>query len=213
MKQSYSLADAHRTMLAYAKANRDDYEIVQEAINYFKSHDVVPPELKEAYALAMQGGDKLLAKEEKDFAARKYELALEDLEESRRWFYLADDERRVHARAKMRSDTLFAEDSYDSIRRAMEYYNISLFGDTYALKRDAAQARAAQLGDATERTGDLELAEKFYNLAGEDAKRDAVSNKITMMKEEKERREEQTESKRQDQFQKDQKSLEKELGL
>jgi len=208
IKQSYSLTDAHRTMFAYAKVNHDDYEIVQEAINYFKSHDVDPPELKEAYDLAIQGGDKLLAREEKDFAAGSYKAALEDLQESKRWFDLAENDRRYEARAKQRGETLLAESSYELIEHTFDYsYNFSY------PNLDSARARAGKLGDEAVQRGDLELAEKFYSLAGDDAKHDAIANKREMIQEQKERQHEETESKRQDQFQKDQKSLEKELGL
>ena len=71
-------------MLAYAKAGRDDYEVVNEAINYFKSVDDAPSQLKEAYGMASRGADMRLAQEEKDFAARKYESAFKNLEESQR---------------------------------------------------------------------------------------------------------------------------------
>jgi hypothetical protein len=213
MKQSYSLADAHRTMLAHAKANRDDHKIVQEAKYYFLSFDDKPPQLKEVYDLAMQGGDKLLAKEEKDFAARRYKDALEDLNESGRWFGLADDEQRVNVRAKMRFDSLFADDSYDSIERAGNYCDISLMGDDYSSKSDAVRVKAGKLGDQAQRKGDYALAGRFYSLAGENEKQDAMSRLIEENEEQKERQHEENESRRQDQFQKDQKALEKELGL
>jgi len=210
MKKYYSLADANRTMLAYAKTNRDDYKVVEEAINYYKSVDDggAPPQLKEVYGLAMSGGDKLLAKEDKDFTAHKYKLALDDLKESRRWFGLTDDVSRAEARAKQRGEALLAEESYNSVERAFNYYF-----DFQSLKLDAARARAAKLGDAAERRGDLELASRFYGLAGEDAKLNAVNEKMTTMEEQKEKKKEQAEAKRQEQFKKDQKSLEDELGF
>jgi hypothetical protein len=209
MKQSYLLADAHRTMLAHAKGNRDDHKIVQEAIYYFRSHDVDPPELMEAYDLAMQGGDKLLAKEEKDYAARRYEAALEDLKESKRWFELAgDDAQRSEARAKQRGEALLAENAYESIERGFEYfYNFN------SLSLDTARARAGKLGDEAERKGDYALAERFYSLSGENEKQNAMSRLIEETEEQKERQQEDTESKRLEKFNDDQKSLEKELGL
>jgi hypothetical protein len=210
MKKYYSLADANRTMLVYAKANRDDYKVVDEAINYFKSVDDagVPPQLKEVYGLAMRNGEKLLAKEDKDFTARKYKAAFDDLKESKRWFELADDDRDAQARAKQRGEALLAEDSYDAVERAFNYafeYN--------SPKLETARFRASKLGDAAEQRGDLELAERFYGLAGDDAKHDAVVNKRNTMQEQKEKQKEQAEAKRQDKFKKDQKSLEDELGF
>ena len=210
MKSYYSLADANRTMLAYAKAHRDDYKVVDEAINYFKSldDDGNPPQLKEVYGLAMRGGDRWLAQEEKDYTARKYKAALEDLKESKRWFDLMGDDRATQVRAKQRGEALLAEDSYDAVERGFNYafeYN--------SPKLETARSRASKLGDAAEHRGDLELAERFYGLAGDDAKHDAVVNKRNTMDERKEKQKAQAETKRQEKFKKDQKSLEDELGF
>lgn len=208
MKSYYSLADANRTMLAYAKANRDDYKVVDEAINYYKSVDDVPPQLKEVYGMAMRNGENLLAKEEKDFTGRKYKAAFEDLKESKRWFYLADNDRDAQVRAKQRGEALLAEDSYDAVERGFNYafeYN--------SPKLESARSRASTLGAAAERSGDLELAERFYGLAGDSAKHDAVVQRRTTMQGQKDAQKEQAEVKRQDKFKKDQKSLEDELGF
>lgn len=221
-KKHYSYDDANRTMLAYAKANRNDYKIVQEAVSYFRS--TLPgrkSHLKEVQDLAIRGGDSVLAREEKDFAARRYKAAYDGLNESKMWFGLADDERRVQTRAKQRSDALLSEGTYDSVDRANSYCI------QFNVKRDAVKLRAGKLGDAAEKKGDLELAEKFYYLSGDEAKYKSVSARLTAIQEQKDRREEQkdrreeqrekqreqAEPKRQEKFKKDQQSLEQELGL
>ena len=217
MKKYYSLEDADRTMLAYAKSKADDYEAVKEAVNYFKSFDKKPARLKDAYSLANHGGDRLLAKEEKDFAARRYKVALDDLKEARNWFELADDDKRAQVRAKQRSESLLAESAYGPIESAFEYFY------EFNLNLDTARARANKLGDAADRKGDLDLAAKFYSLSGDSSRQDMVSKKQNAIQEQQDRQEEQREQarikrekaepKRQEQFKKGQESLEKELGF
>jgi hypothetical protein len=86
-------------------------------------------------------------------------------------------------------------------------------GDDYFSKSDAVRVKAGKLGDQAQHKGDYALAGRFYSLAGENEKQDAMSRLIEENEEQKERQHEENESRRQDQFQKDQKALEKELGL
>jgi hypothetical protein len=206
-EKNYSLADAHRTMLAYAKAHPDDYKVVQKAVDYFKRWESEPPQLKEAKDLAMHGGDRLLIKEEKDYAAHKYEDAFEDLKESRKWFELADDDRRAQALAKKRGEALLAEKSHDAVEHAFDYYY------DFNLNLEVARARANKLGDEAERKGDFDLAGKFYSLSGDSTRQDALAKKLATIQKRKERQQEQADSKRQGKFEKEQQSLEKELGF
>ena len=213
-EKNYSLDDAHRTMLAYAKANPDDYKVVEEAVRYFNRwHEDMPPQTKEALVLAERGGAMVLEKEEKAFTAHKYEQAFNYLEESEKWYALTNDSRKVYARGKQRVDSLLAESSYDAIARALDYTNVTLLGSAYTRSYDAARARASKLGDEAEHKGDLKLAERFYSLAGDDAKHDAVVEKMTTMDEQKEKQQDQAEAKRKKKFEEEQKSLEDELGF
>jgi hypothetical protein len=206
-EKNYSFADADRVMLNYAKANPDNYEVVLNVTRYFESREG-RPNLEEVHALAMRGGDRMLAKEEKDFAGRKYEAALDDLKKAKEWFGLANDEQPADARAKKRCEALLAEGSYNSVERAFDYIY-----DFQGVKLETARARAGKLGDEAEQRGDYPLAERFYSLAGEDVKQDALVVKMTTIREQKERQQAQAEAKRQEQFKKDQKSLEEELGF
>jgi hypothetical protein len=97
-----------------------------------------------------------------------------------------------------RGDALLAENTVRSIELAMEYYH---FADNQA-KAKQAQERAGKLGDDAARKGEHGLAARYYGLSGDRTKMKAV-----------EKQKEKTESKRQDQFKKDQQALEKELGL
>jgi len=211
-QKNYSFADADRAMLSYARAGQDDYKVVERAVGYSLARDG-KPNLKEVRALAVRGGDRLLAKEEKAFAARKYEDALSILRESERWFNMADDARKVNERAVKRFDSLLAEGSYDSVERALDYCDITLMDKIHVQKRDKARALAGRLGSEAEQRGDDELAMKFYALSGDDGKRDALSEKIDAAQERKERRKEEAETKRKKTFKKEQDDLEKELGL
>lgn len=191
----YPLGDADRAMLKYAKANPDNYKVVSKAAGYFDQREG-KPNLKEVRALAKSSGEKMLAKEEKTFAARKDSLG--DLQKAREWLDLAGEAKRASARAEQRGDTLLAEGSFRSVELAFSYYD---FADN-PKKTNAAKDRARKLGDAAARKGDHGLAAKFYDLSGDEAKAAAV-----------EKQKEKTETIRKDKFKKDQKSLEKELGL
>jgi hypothetical protein len=191
----YPLADADRAMLKHAKASPDNYPVVAEAAHYLERREG-QPHLKEVLALARSGGDKALAKEEKAYPGRRD--TLEDLRKAKEWFGLVGDVKPVYARAVQRGDTLLAENTVRSIELAMQYYQ---FADNKA-KAKQARERAGKLGDEAARKGEHGLAARYYDLSGDQAKMKSV-----------EKQKEKTESRRQDQFKKDQKSLEKELGL
>ncbi len=182
-------------MLKHANANPDDYKVVSQAVGYFDSREG-KPHLKEVRALAKRGGDKMLAKEEKTFAAHKDSLG--DLQKAKEWFDLAGEGKLAQARAEQRGDTLLAEGSFRSVERAFAYY---AFAEN-PKKTNAAKTRALKLGDDALRKGDHGLAAKYYELSGDEAKAATV-----------EKQKEETEQERQKQFKKEQESLEKELGL
>lgn len=191
----YPHADADRAMLKYAKASPDDYKAVSEAARYLERREG-KPHLKEVLALARSGGDKALAKEEKAYPGRRD--TLEDLRKAKEWFGILGDVKPVYARAVQRGDALLAEDSVRSIELARQYYH---FAENKNKQRQA-QERAGKLGDEAARKGEHGLAARFYDLSGDRTKMKAV-----------EKQKEKTEAGRQQQFKKDQKSLEKELGL
>ena len=206
-EKDYSLADANRTMIAWARTCPDDYKVVQEATGYFDRWEVKPPELKEVKGMAVRGGDKLLAKEEKSFAAHKYKQSYEELKSAREWYTLAKADKRANDRGGQRAQTLLAEGTYNSVEQAFNYV-FEFHGNL-----DAARSRARALGEQAEHKGDLELARQFYGLSGDDARSEALSNKLDAAQAKKEKQAEQAESKRKEQFGKDQKALEDELGF
>lgn len=213
-EKQYSQIDAHRAMLAYAKSNSGDIDVVTDAVRYFEGWEKQPPQYKEVMALAEHGGKKALAKEAKEFAAHKYDNAFEQLVQAQKWLELTKNEQPIHVRAKQRLDNLLAQTSYDAIENAMNYTNVMyLSEDDFQQGRDAARARADKLGEEAERKGDLDLADRFYALAGDDARQEAVSQKQDELEKRKEREQEQAEAKRQQRFGSDQKALEKELGF
>jgi len=208
-ERGYSLEDAHRTRLAYAQANRDDFKIVKEAVEYFQAfHETKPRQTKDAYDLARQGGEKQLRKEANDFKAKKYDQAMDDLTKARPWFDLIDENERIRPVAQERANFFFAQETPDAFERGFSYYYEANLPDL-----EGARARAGKLGERAERKGDYALAERFYYLADDSVKKDAMSSLISERQEKKEREEQETESKRQDKFQKDQRALEKELGF
>jgi len=206
-EKKFTFADANRVMLAYAKANPDDFTVIEGAVDYFNRYRQQGPQSKETLALARRGGEKALEKEQQAFTAHKYKAALADLSDAKRWMGLSEDDRQVHARAKQRADTLLATGKYDDVERGFQYTF------EFSLNLDAARARAGKLGSEAERRGDDELAAKFYSLAGEDAKHDALVDKMDKAQRREEKQKEEAEAKRQKKFKEEQKSLEDELGL
>lgn len=187
--------NADRVMLKHAEASPDDYRVVSKAADYFAQRDL-SSSLKEVQAIARRGGDKMLAKEEKTFAAHKD--SLDDLGKARQWLDLAGETNRANARAGKRGDALLAEGSFRSVERAFSYYHFA----ENPKKLESAKDRARALGDRHAGKGDHDLAAKFYALSGDEAQAAAA-----------EKQKKKAETKRQGRFKKDQKSLEKELGF
>jgi len=206
-EKNFSFADANRVMLAYAKANSDDFNVVEEVVDYFHRYGQKGAQSKEVQSLAKHGGEKALEKEKRAFSAHKYKAAFDELSEAKRWMGLTGDDRQVGARAKQRTDALLATGKYDDVERGFQY----VF--EFSLNLNAARARAGKLGGEAERKGEDELAAKFYSLAGEDAKHDALVEKMDRAQRREEKQKEEKEAKRQKKFKQDQKALEDELGL
>lgn len=188
-------SNTDRVMLKHARAKPEDLEVVSKAAGHFGNRNAAA--LKEIRALAKAAGEKALAMETKAFAAVGRDSRAE-LTQARQWFNVAGDVRPAHERAVQRGDTLLAEGSPSSVERAFEYYRFAHNEE----KLKAAKARAQKLGDEAARKGDQGLAARFYALSGDKTKAAAI-----------EKQKHQTEGKRQQQFKKDQQSLEKELGL
>ncbi len=195
-RPDYPLDDADRVMLKHAKAKPEDFEAVSKAVGHFEKRGI-QASLKETRTLAKAAGEKALEKETKAFAAtgRDSRAALND---ARRWFDLAAGPPRAQERAVQRGDALLAEGTPHSVELAFEYYQFAHSEE----KLKNARMRAQKLGDEAARKGDQGLAARFYALSGDKTKAAAV-----------EKQKEKTEAKRQQQFKKDQQSLEKELGL
>ena len=195
----YPLADADRAMLKHAKAKPDDYKVVSGAASYFTRREI-SSSLKEVRAIAMRGGDKLLVQEEKIFASNR--RSFDTLQQAKDWLDVNGEAKRANARADQRGDSLLADGTFSSVELAFQYYNFS--ENKGKLKK--AEERARKLGDEHSRKGENKTAVKFYELAGDSAKAEGLAKKA-------EAEGEKAEAKRQDKFKKDQKSLEKELGL
>lgn len=187
--------NADRAMLKHAKARPNEYKVVSEAAAYFAQRNL-SSSLKEVRGIAKRGGDEMLAKEEKAFAARRDSLDI--LVSAREWLDLVGESRTANARAEQRGDTLLADGSFRSVERAFSYFDFT----ENKKKLAAAKDRARTLGDQHAGKGDHALAAKFYELSGDEAKAAAV-----------EKQKEKAETTRQEKFKKGQKSLEKELGF
>jgi len=193
-------ADADRVMLKQANAKTDDTNAIGNAIEHFKRRNN-EARVKEMRAIAARNVDKWLAAEEKAFAARKE--SREELGKARDWSYYEGGGRgKIYERAEKRGDVLATDNARRPIENAIAYYEFA----EKPQKAKSVRDKARKLGDAHASKGENKLAVEFYNLAGDDARAEALEKKSEAEKQK-------TESTRQDKFKKDQQSLEKELGL
>lgn len=160
-------------------------------------------------AIATKEGEKYLAEEDKIFNARKTSVtaqgnSLKEIEKAQDWLGLFGQEKRANDRAVKRGDTLLADDSRKSLDLAMSYYGLSRHDSDKNVRK--VQDKARRLGDAHLKKGEKKLAADYYNLAG-------LGDKAFKLEEAHEAEKEKTETKRQQKFKQDQKSLEKELGF
>jgi hypothetical protein len=195
----YDVTDGDRALLKDVRARSGNYKAVSFAADWFKGRGNQAG-LKAVRAAGMKSGKNTLAAEAKAFSAGRNTLP--DLEQARSWFELAGEHKQVNARADQRGDQLLARGTFSAVERAFQYYEFS--GNKQKLK--AAAARSHKLGDEFAKQGQTKTAAKFYELAGDSAKAEALEKK-------REAQDEKAEAKRQGDFKKGQKSLEKELGF
>ncbi|MDH3563133.1 MAG: hypothetical protein OEN49_07025 [Gammaproteobacteria bacterium] len=165
--------------------------------------------LDKLQAIATKNGEKFLSDEDKIFNARKTSMtaksdSLAELKKARDWLGLFGQEKRANDRAEKRGDTLLADDSRKSLELAISYYEFPNNRKEGNVQKVRDKAR--RLGDAHLKKGEKKIAADYYNLAG-------LGDKAAKLEESHEAEKEKAEVKRQDKFKKDQKSLEKELGL
>ncbi len=193
--------DAGRMQRKLVEAKPDDVNTVGRAISFF--HDIGDAAgEKDMRAHALKNVDKALAAEEKQFAAvGKNSLA--SLGKARDWVHYANaGGERVTARAEQRGDTLFAEESRTFLALALDYYGFAEKQD----KEQKLRAKARTLGDKAAAKGEAELAVGYYEIAGDDAKAEALRTRS-------EQQQAQSEEARKKKFAKEQDDLEKELDL
>lgn len=195
----YDVTDGDRVLLKDVKVHGSDYKAVSFAAQWFGQRDNEAG-LKATRAAAMKGGESTLAAEAKAFAAGRDTLP--DLQHAREFLELAGEHARANARADQRGDQLLARGTFSAVERAFQYYDFS--GNKQKLK--AATVRARKLGEEFAKQGQTKTAVKFYELAGDSAKAEALEKN-------REAQHEKAEAKRQGDFKKGQKSLEKELGF
>ena len=196
-----SPADAGRMQRKLVEAKPEDVNSVSHAIDFFHNLPDAVQE-KDLRAHAAKNVDKALAAEEKRFAGAS-KNSLDDLARARDWaYYSGTGKDRIAARAEKRGDTLIAEEGRRFLELALNYYGFAEKKDKEQKVRD----RARSLGERAAGEGEPELAIAYFQIAGDNAKAEALQ-KQTEVKAEK------TEETRKKSFKKDQDKLEKELGL
>ena len=199
--KSKSTDDADRVMMKRAQAQPEDRSTFSTAFDYFKGRGVASS-IRTLRALAMQNAKKLLASEEKQFAANRD--SLDTLSKAKDWLFYAEapENRLAVERAEKRGDTLSAETTRHFLRLSISYYD---FADMPA-KTKSVRDKARKLGDEAKGKGEGESAAEYYQIAGMQAQAHDVQKRT-------EAKQREDEGKRQKQFKKDQDSLEKELGM
>lgn len=202
--KSLSFDQARSLAAAHYHSKDDAYTLDPERIARLKA---VSGYLGKLQMIATKEGEKYLADEDKIFVARKKSVtakgdSLDELKKARDWFGLFAQEKRANERAVRRGDALSADDSRRSLELAVSYYQFA--------RNDAAEGKvrdkARRLGDAHLKKGEKKIAADYYQLAG-------LGDKAAQLEEAHAAEKEKAEGKRQEKFKKDQKSLEKELGL
>lgn len=194
-------AEADRVKLLHVKSKPEDASVFGNAYDYFKRREAEAT-LKELRALAAKNADKMLAEEERAFAARMD--SFEELGKAEGWLgYLGDDQlKRKVDRAEKRGDTLLVKDGLGMLENALHYYEVA----DKPQKVQQVKDKAMRLADGYVKTGETTTAVKFYQLAGADDKATDLEKRTAQANQKKE-------AKRQDQFKQEQDDLEKELGF
>ncbi len=193
--------DADRVKLLQVKAKPEDTGVFGSAYEHFKYREAEST-LKDLRALAAKNFDKMLAEEERAFAARRD--SFQELEKADGWLrYLGDDQlKRKADRAEKRGDVLAENDGYSMLEKALRYYRIA----DNPQKAKRVHDKALRLADGYAKTGETTTAVRFYYLAEAEDKALDLEKRTEQAKQKKE-------GKRQEQFQQEQDELEKELGF
>lgn len=194
-------AEADRVKLLHVKSRPEDISVFSNAYDHFKRREAEAT-LKELRAMAAKNADKMLADEERAFAARM--VSFDELDRAGDWLrYLGDDQmKRKSGRAEKRGDALIVKDGLGMLENAIRYYNLA----DKPQKVQQVKDKAMRLADAYVKTGETTTAANFYILAGADAKAADLEKRTKESNQKKE-------AKRQEQFQQEQDDLEKELGF
>ena len=196
-----SPADAGRMQRKLVEIKPDDINTVSHAIDFFH-HISDAPQEKDMRTHAGKNVAKALATEEKRFASAN-KNSLQELGLARDWAYYAGSGKDgAMARAEKRGDTLITEDGRRFLELALDYYGFAEKKDKQQKVRDKARS----LGERAASKGEAELAVAYFQIAGDDAKAEALQKQTEV-------KAEQTEESRKKTFKKDQDKLEKELGL
>lgn len=199
-EKSGNKAEADQVKMKQVGAKPDDAGTVGDAISHFTYRNNAE-RVKELRGLAARNADKWLAAEDKAFGARKD--SLDELGKARDWTYYAEaGAAKVTERAVKRGDALAADSARRALESAIAYYEFA----EKPQKVKSVKDKARQLGDAHAKKGEKKIAADYYVIAGLDSQAEKLAETHEAEKEK-------AEVKRQDKFKKDQKSLEKELGL
>lgn len=194
-------AEADRVKMLQVKAKSQDYATFSDAYDYFKRREL-EPNLKILREIAAKNADRTLVAEDRAFSA--HGESFEELERTKDWlgFLGEDQQKKVKERAERRGDALAEKDGLGMLEKALRYYGVADKPQQVKRVRD----KAMRLADGYAKTGETTTAANFYRLAG-------AEDKATDIEHRTEQGNKQQEATRQEQFKKDQDSLEKELGF
>jgi hypothetical protein len=193
-----------RAMLKFAHAAPQDLKVFKKAFAFFnggRPGGRSEAHLKEVRKIAAANGERELAGEDKTFSPVRD--TQEELTRARDWLlYVDGGEKQVFERAVRRGDALARDDAAGPLERALAYYRFA----RHAAKEKALRDRAARLGEQHAAKGDSALAVRYFELAGQKGKAAQLAGDVKAQ-------EKKAETRRRQAFDKDTKSLEKDLGL
>lgn len=194
-------ADGKRVGLALLKARPTDRSWADN-LRGFMDRNNFADGLAEVQTHARGQAVRLLAEEEKTFAIRTPHEDL--LSDARSWMRIAGDEAAPDVRRRIiaRGDQFAALDYPYALQQAVAYYERAEQKD----KQGQVKAKARQIADKLAGGDNWSAAVDLYELAGDEAKADALrkSREVSAAKKEETRK---------DKFEKETGDLEKQLGL
>lgn len=219
-------ADSDRALIKHVKTvawnKPGDFDRAVSSCNIFAQKTK-----KELDGMALRNAETVLEKEAEAFGKKPKpdtQASRELLRAADLWFCMIESEskfgpgdiagskgrKKVDELTVKRGDALLNSIDHELLEDALGYYSLI---ENHHDKMKQAKKNASGLGDESMSKGDFEKAERFYRLAGDNAKANKAESAYEKRERDKEKASVEAEEKRKSKFKKESKDLEKELGI